>query len=219
MKLKRVAQICSQTGVFYLMDRKMDYGDTVEQWLGDGYAIYPIAGLPYMEEENIYAMFDISEKKQEKLVFRHNDVPEGIDLEDVSNGEMRLDEPKLCVRFEGKNLMPLQTSAGITLIQEKYLAPLDGAEYMQLYERRSPDGGVYIVAKVGMIVQAVIMPFDAVSEGLVEKLDQLTKQCRYALARKERLRQEALSATDGQENYQVDKSTGEVIEEGGQEDG
>ena len=52
MKLKKVASLCGKTKMFCLYDRA-ERDDVVSQWLGDGYAIYPITGLPYMDEENI----------------------------------------------------------------------------------------------------------------------------------------------------------------------
>ena len=68
MKLKKVASLCSKTKIFCLYDREESDGE-VSQWLGDSSAIYPITGLPYMDEENIYSMFDISAKQQEKIIF------------------------------------------------------------------------------------------------------------------------------------------------------
>lgn len=49
MKLKKVASICSKTKIFCLYDRE-ESGGEVSQWLGDSSAIYPITGLPYMDE-------------------------------------------------------------------------------------------------------------------------------------------------------------------------
>lgn len=96
MKLKKVASLCGKTKMFCLYDRA-ERDDVVSQWLGDGYAIYPITGLPYMDEENIYSMFDISAKQQEKIIFRHGPAPEGINLDDVDPTERRLSDDGLSV--------------------------------------------------------------------------------------------------------------------------
>lgn len=77
MKLKKVGAICNAGGYYYLMDQKDDAGEIVGQWLGDGKAMYLLAGLPVMDVENICAMFDITEKKREKLVMRQMDAPDG----------------------------------------------------------------------------------------------------------------------------------------------
>ena len=112
-------------------------------------------------------MFDITEKKREKLIMRRDDVPDSMDWGDTAPLERQLDDPKLCVRYDGMDLLPLETSVGVTFIQEKYLLPLDGLEYMRLYERRGRNGDLrYIVAKIGMMIQAVIMPMDFAGQGL-----------------------------------------------------
>lgn len=167
-----------------MFDQTDEEGEIVRQWLGTGAAVYPIDGLPHIGGENICAMFDIPEKKREKLIIRHDNTPDNINWEDSDPQERQLDDPKLCIRYEGREFLPLRTSRGITFIREKYLAPLESLEYMQLYERKSADGALYIVAKVGMIIQAVIMPTDIIREKFVEKMDELTEMCRVALMKK-----------------------------------
>ena len=105
MKLKKVASICSKTKIFCLYDRE-ESGGEVSQWLGDSSAIYPITGLPYMDEENIYSMFDISAKQQEKIIFRHQHAPEGINLSDTDPTEHRIDEESLSLVYDGGVLKP-----------------------------------------------------------------------------------------------------------------
>lgn len=190
MKLKKVGAICNADGIFYLMDEKDADGEVVGQWLGDGKAMYPLAGLPVMDIENICAMFDITEKKREKLVMRQMDAPDSMNWGDTDRLERRLGEPKLCVRYDGRDLLPLETTEGVTLIQEKYLLPLDSLEYMQLYERRSTSGGVYIAAKIGMILQAVIMPMDLPDMDFMKLLNDLVSQCREAMRRKALIRKQ-----------------------------
>lgn len=184
MKLKRVAALCGQAGMFCLYDQADENGEISRQWLGDGTGVYPLAGLPYMDTDNLCAMFDIPEKKREKWLFRHRQAPGDINWGDTDTEERQLTDPKLCLRHEGRELLPLRTTAGITFIQEKSLAPLENLEYLRLYERRLRSGGVYIVAKVGLVVQAVIMPVDVVNEDFVREMTELTELCRAALMKK-----------------------------------
>ena len=185
MKLKKVGAICNAGGCYYLMDERDAAGEVVGQWLGDGRSAYPLVGLPVMDLENICAMFDITEKKREKLIMREMDAPDTMNWEDTAPLERQLDDPKLCVRYNGMDLLPLETSAGVTFIQEKYLLPLDGLEYMRLYERRGRNGDLfYIVAKIGMIIQAVIMPMDLPDKDFMVLLDDLMRQCRDAMRKK-----------------------------------
>ena len=188
MRIKKVGAICNAGGCYYLMDERDAAGEIVGQWLGDGKSAYPLVGLPVMDLENICAMFDITEKKREKLVMRRADVPDSMNWEDTAPLERQLDDPKLCVRYDGRDLLPLETTAGVTFIQEKYLLPLDGLEYMRLYERRGRNGDLfYIVAKIGMMIQAVIMPMDVVCMDLIDRMEGLTSLCRTALMKKERV--------------------------------
>lgn len=82
MKLKKVAALCCQEGAVRLFDQTDASGEVVRQWLGDGRAAYPIDGMPYMETDNICTMFDIPEKKQEKMTFRHVAATEDINWRD-----------------------------------------------------------------------------------------------------------------------------------------
>ena len=218
MKLKKVGAICNAGGCYYLMDERDAAGEIVGQWLGDGRSAYPLVGLPVMDLENICAMFDITEKKREKLVMRRADVPDSMNWEDTAPLERQLDDPKLCVRYDGRDLLPLETTAGVTFIQEKYLLPLDGLEYMRLYERQSASGGLYIVVKIGMILQAVIMPMDLPDKDFMEALNDLTSQCRDAMRKKALIpKQESVPEREPGPLFQVDESTGEVVGEGAEE--
>lgn len=215
MRIKKVGAICNAGGCYYLMDERDAAGEVVGQWLGDGKSAYPLVGLPVMDLENICAMFDITEKKREKLVMRRADVPDSMNWEDTAPLERQLDDPKLCVRYDGRDLLPLETTAGVTFIQEKYLLPLDGLEYMRPYERQSTSGGLYIVAKIGMILQAVIMPMDLPDKDFMEALNDLTSQCRDAMRKKALIpKQESVPERETGPLFQVDESTGEVVGEG-----
>ena len=212
MKLKKVGAICNAGGCYYLINQTDADGENVYQWLGDGRSAYPLVGLPVMDVENICAMFDITEKKREKLIMRQMDAPDTMNWEDTVPLERQIGDPKLCVRYDGRDLLPLETTAGITFIQEKYLLPLDGLEYMRLYERRGTDGGLYIVAKIGMILQAVIMPMDLPDKNFMELLNDLTSQCRDAMRRRA-LAQRKDAALE-QEPGPLFREGAEAVEEG-----
>lgn len=60
MKLKKVLSICKTNGLYYLYDR-IDRSGEITQWLGDACALYPLDGLPILDEESFCAVFDISD--------------------------------------------------------------------------------------------------------------------------------------------------------------
>ena len=67
-------------------------------------------------------------------------------------------------------------------IDNDFLTPLaDVADELELYERRTADGGVYFAAKMGLMIVGVIMPLAIVEEKLVESMETLAEKCRAAL--------------------------------------
>lgn len=159
MKLKKVLSICKTNGFYYLYDR-IDRSGEITQWLGDGYALYPLDGLPILDEESFCAVFDITGKQREKILFRHERLPEHLNVEDVAAGDKLVREYETTFINGGLRLKPLKTNNGVTFIRSLYLSPLeDVIDMVQFYERTTPQGGSYIVAKAGFLTAAVIMPY------------------------------------------------------------
>lgn len=58
MKLKKVLSICKTNGLYYLYDR-IDRSGEITQWLGDASALYPLDGLPILDEESFLSLIHI----------------------------------------------------------------------------------------------------------------------------------------------------------------
>lgn len=186
MKLKKVAALCAKQGAFYLFDELGEGGELIRQWLGDGRSAYPLSGLPVLYEENLCAMFDITEKKQKKCFFTRKPMPESLDVADYTSGELALNDEWPTVEHNGYAIKPLSASDDMLFIQTAYLAPLeDMADYLRFYERVDNTGQKYIVAKNRMEIAAIIMPLDTIKLGFVEKLEALAYKCRVAVERQE----------------------------------
>ena len=178
MKLKKVVALCNKAKGFRLFD-KLDSTGEITQWLGDGYAIYPLIGLPILDEETLCAVFDISEKQRENIVVRRSEMPEAVNVDDTDPAERVLSDDDFSIIYGGAELQPLKTRNGITFIQRKYLAPLeDVLDMVQLYERVTPDGQSYIAAKAGLLLAAVIFPYKVVNEKFVTRLEEMARECR-----------------------------------------
>lgn len=186
MKLKKVAALCAKIGAFYLFDELGEGGEFIRQWLGDGRSIYPLSGLPVLDESNLCAMFDITEKKQKKCFFTRKPVPDSLNVEDYAKGERTLYDEWPTVEHNGYVVKPLSTDDDIMFVQTAYLSPLeDMADYLRFYERVDNTGQAYIVAKNGMEIAAIIMPVDTIRLGFVEKLEALAHKCRVAVEKQE----------------------------------
>ena len=142
------------------------------QWISDGGAFYPLYNLPEMREENVFALFDIPEKKQDKIRFEYkSQLPEAICFGDTAEAENVLELGYISICARGRALRPLKTSHGMIYINEKYLKPFADAENgVQLYERYTPGGEVYIAVKEGFLLTGIILPDDIVTEDFVEAL-------------------------------------------------
>lgn len=49
MKIKNIAAICKKSKTVVLLNREIEDGGTVEQYIGDDAALYSVAGIPLLE--------------------------------------------------------------------------------------------------------------------------------------------------------------------------
>lgn len=150
MKIKSIAAICKK-GKQVVLYNRYESGGTLQQYIGDGMTAYPVSGLPKLDEESILTIFDVPEKQREDWFVRVRDVPEGINFEDTDANEKMIERDNLSIIFSGHTLKPLQTRRGLVFIQSRYLSPVsDVLDVLELYERFTPNGTPYIVAKAGL---------------------------------------------------------------------
>jgi hypothetical protein len=216
MKLKKVGSFCSREKIFELMDQSDDSG-VVVQWLGDGGGFYPMYGLPVLDEEGIYRMFDVSEKAQDKTYFHHGPISPALNVNDFAPGEVEAVDAGVTISHGGRVLLPLYYPGGILFIQTKYLEPVeDQAEYMKLYVRKMSNGSEYVVVKAGMLVTGVIMPVEITDENFVQRLETVAELTRRTLERRRSVATEAKAPSEDaaqSDLFRVNEDTGEVIGE------
>lgn len=210
MKIKSIAAICKKNKQVVLFNR-YGSGDTVTQYIGDGGAVYPINGLPELDEESLLTIFDVPEKQREDWFVKYMSIPEGISFDDTDANERIIEQGNLSIIYAGKTLKPLQTRRGLVFIESRYLSPMsDVLDVLELYERFTPSGTPYIVAKAGFMLQAVIMPYDAINEQFVKRLQELAKQCAVSLDLRAQEQEQAAARDTAQ--FKVDPETGEIVE-------
>lgn len=210
MKIKSIAAICKKNKQVVLFNRYSDSG-TISQYIGDGNAVYPISGLPELDEESILTIFDVPEKQREDWLVQYRDIPEGISFEDTDATEKIIEQGNLSIVYSGKTLKPLQTRRGLVFIESRYLSPVsDVLDVLELYERVTPFGAPYIVAKAGFLLQAVIMPCDVISAQFVQRLQELTRQCAVSLDLREQER-ERQAAAESAGQFKVDPERGQSL--------
>lgn len=212
MKIKNIAAICKKNKTIVLFEKHSESGDTVIQYIGDGGAAYPVTGLPPLDTESVLTIFDVPEKDRDKYIARTMGIPEGINFEDTDADEKPIEGEALSIVYSGKVLKPLQTRRGLVFIESRYLSPV--LDVLELYERITTGGTPYIVAKAGLLLQAVIMPLDVINQQFVESLQRLTEQCAVSLALRKQEAERAAAEAPEQYSLNVDPETGEVVGDG-----
>lgn len=152
--------------------------DTQQQYMSDGVAIYPLEGLPFINEQYVCAMYDISDKKAEKMFFRNiNGLPAEIDLSDSVKTESVATLMGISVIIAGISHTAILTERGLMFIEGKYLSPLSDIDsrYLQFYLRYNINNKPIIAVKNGMVLVAMIHPI-VISKEFVNSLEELYKQ-------------------------------------------
>lgn len=211
MKLKNIAAICKKTKMMILFNEQNGDGEITAQYISNGAAVYPITGLPVLGEDEILTIFDITEKQRDKWYVRTQEVPAGINLADIDKNERQVEQSNISIASDGKVLLPLQTYDRIVFIDNAYIQPFnDVMDIVELYARTTVDGAVYIAAKAGFMLQAVIFPVDIIKEQFVGALQEITRKCTDQLYWKNR---KAEQKQEEPEQYalSIDQETGEII--------
>lgn len=192
--------MCKETEFIQLIDVPGE--STCRQWIGNGGAAYPIVGLPYLDKENIYTIFEIPEDKQESFRFIHQEDPGYLNFNDTDRSERRLELTGIGLELGSKLIKPLHTRKGIAFYNTKYMAPLADITYgREIYERETEGGQIYFAVKQGFLLRGIIMPDKAVDESLVETLEHIARESRFVFDReiaKERKDQMVINAETGE---------------------
>ena len=217
MKIKSIAAICKRNKRVVLFNKYGAGGDLLAQYISNGGVVYPIFGLPELDAESILTIFDVPEKDREKWFVKCAPMPEEINLEDTDEDEFPVEDGALSLIHTGIPLKPLRTRRGLVFIDSRYLSPMsDVLDVLGLYERATPYGSPYIVAKAGLMLQAAIMPRDVITSQFVENMRELARECAVSLERREREREQAaaraVAGDPTQCTFNVDASTGEVLD-------
>lgn len=158
MKIKKIAQICAGQKTIYVHNQSCK-GDLVRQWVGDGVAMYPLDGLPYMDDEALLALFDVPPDKRDNWTVRDRNLGSVVSLDDIDPDEVDVLPYDLTVNNGRTTLMPFDGGARGTLwIQQRYLAPTDDIDIVRYCARPTTGGGLVIAVKSGLVLMSIVMP-------------------------------------------------------------
>lgn len=193
MKMKALVKLCKSAG--YVMAATDDEGT---QWMGDGRCLFPLYGMPFFSQESFCKTFEITEKQQEKIIFRFGEgVPAMIETTDSCDEERVIQEVNIRLGTDKGNVIPYMTRDGIRFMDTGYMTPLaDIKDELTVYERISESGDVYFAVKVGFMLKAIILPTDILDQKFIEQISDLASQCQIAFFSKDEHKSRGMSEQD-----------------------
>ncbi|MBR3421530.1 MAG: hypothetical protein IKG98_05650 [Ruminococcus sp.] len=135
------------------------------QWVGDGYAAYPIYVLPDLDNKTMQILLDVKDEAWESFNVRLSYAPPFCE-EDFEIGEKEMRELDVTINYHGSELIPLTVGDEIYFIQAQYLKPFN--DFEPLFFLRRNRASQLIAVKEGMLLRGVLAPyhFDGVGEEL-----------------------------------------------------
>ena len=161
MKINKIWALLKQRKAITIMQ-----GESA-QWIGDGYACYPVYNLPRLEERIVQTLLDIKDDAWDKFAF-YEEESVSFAEEDLFKGQIDLSPLAIELNYHGMSLMPLVGDGMIIFIQTKYLKPFENT-LLLTYAYRKEAGGI-IAVNEGLLLSAVIMPVDMTKDKDFEKI-------------------------------------------------
>lgn len=176
MKLKQIEKLCKSAGQILLFDEQPPEevdGVRLEprQWMSDGDAVYPLDGVPYLDQDAVYAIFDIDAKKADKLHVQHNQkLPTWLDFGDFNVSDTHLEPVQFKMSIGSDELTLFRdTDGGLVVIKADYRKPLDNWKECECFKRMSAEGNAFVTVMSGCVLRAIIGTY-RIGADLVETL-------------------------------------------------
>lgn len=173
MKLSKIAMLCKREKSIALLNDPALNGT---QFLGTDSALYRVDGLPELDKDVIFALFDIPEDKQDEYNFRmlgmsYQDVR---DLSPTDVSAHRVGFPIMCQGIllrQYSKAIPSEISA---FLDETYLAPFtDERKPPEIYLRGGAEDPIFAV-KTGLILRALVFPAPVESQPFIESINEMS---------------------------------------------
>jgi hypothetical protein len=163
--------------------------DTI--WVGDGVAAYPIYTIPTLNKSIMQTLLDVGDDAWSSFTVSEQDSV-SFNTEDNEVGERELRVIGLLLSWRGVSLIPLTDGNELYYIRAQYLNPFNDFAPLFYFRRTGSLGGGYIVAKEGMLIRGVIMPYEfltADEENYLEALHTTYERTKYMMQEHEKVEQ------------------------------
>lgn len=133
IKKKRVAAVC-KSRKFLQMQTMPDN----TQWIGDGAAMYILAGIEPMSAESLASMLDYTEKDFSNIRFVEGKAPFEI-FSDENGTDVQIEAPPKRVIIKGSEYLIFETEKSLIFIDGDYLKPIITDGQTTFFMRRFPE--------------------------------------------------------------------------------
>jgi hypothetical protein len=170
VKIQKIVDLCKRSGKMYMTETE----DC--QWIGNGYAIYPLYDLPELTAEELCTRYGITEEQQDKMILNDKRVSEygGIDFGPIKADEEPAEVVKLGLYYGGTRFIMLQSKGGISFVPGILLSPYK--EEIQFWRRVSSSGIEYFVLTAGMFVVGIVFPEIGIRANLAAEIKEVAER-------------------------------------------
>lgn len=168
IKKKRVASICKARR--RLVSQTMPDNT---QWIGDGCAMYILAGIEPMSWESLASMLDYTEKDIASIFYVENSVPDDLFSEN-NETDIQVEAPPKRVIIKEAEYLIFETETRLVFINGKYLKPIDVDDQTTYFTRTTRNGHIALCVKKGFLPEAVILGVEFTEEGIDDWFDELS---------------------------------------------
>lgn len=186
MKLQKIGKLCKANKRAIILERvtgqDFDGEDMVQQYISDGYGIYPIYGMPELGKESLLTLFDIPKEKWNEWYVSKYDAEEGLVADVAEEEEIEWQFNPVVIHDVTYRVMGT-ADGGILFIDQNYLSPLE--EFKEFRLRKDRGGVQYVAVKAGLLMQALIRP-TYFPERFLEEAEEFGRRCRREMERRER---------------------------------
>ena len=175
MKLKKVAALCKKHKRA-LIFQQWKYPSTggpkylAKQFISDGYAAYSAHGLPELTKESLLQIFDVKQEDFEKWRVSVDELPDSLDFRDDIDDETRIETFYWPIVRNDETIYVFGTEEnGVLFAKEDHIAAVGDSGYRIYFERRTRESGnPYIAVKNGVMLEAIILPTNILTESVIQ---------------------------------------------------
>lgn len=181
MRISKIGSLCRSEEDITVVNCENEDGTTL-QWIGTRRALYPLHGMPMLDQTALYAVLGVTEKKKDSVVYSERGADEiDIQLGEAGDQDALVYEESYHLLYSGKTYTPVDTSKGIRLINRQFLTPVASkSDDMILFERQTEKGEIYFAVKCGLFTSAIILPA-LVTKELNKVIEKLAVRSKFAM--------------------------------------